>query len=103
MSTVCRACGHALAIDEPIPRDAECPGCGHDVRTCTNCRHYDPRCHNSCRETEADFVEDRHHRNFCEYFSLSREPWQPPATERAEDARKKLDALFGGRNASVTH
>jgi predicted RNA-binding Zn-ribbon protein involved in translation (DUF1610 family) len=101
-ATVCRACGTPLTIDEPIPRDAECPNCGHDVRACVNCRHYDPRLHNSCRETEADPVEDRHRRNFCEYFQLSREPWTRSTGEREGDARKKLDQLFGGGPSRTT-
>ena len=95
--TVCRSCGAALALAPPIARDAECPGCGHDVRACVNCRHYDPRMHNACRETEADPVEDRQRRNFCEYFELSRDPWKAPATGRAQDARTKLEGLFGGK------
>ena len=93
----CRACGTPLAIDEPIPRDAECPGCRHDVRSCANCRHFDPRYHNSCREPEADPIEDRHRRNFCEYFQLTREPWSTgKSAARASEARSKLDQLFGG-------
>jgi predicted RNA-binding Zn-ribbon protein involved in translation (DUF1610 family) len=118
-SSVCRACGAALSIDEPIGRDAECPSCGHDVRACVNCRHYDTRYNNACMETEAEPVEDKHRRNFCEFFSLSREPYagkggqadreraaragldklfggSGAAPDRATDARKKLDALFGG-------
>lgn len=96
MPTVCRACGAALSIDPPIPRDAECPECRHDVRACTNCRHYDPRMHNACQETEAELVEDKQRRNFCEYFELSREPWEAAAPDRANEARSKLDQLFGG-------
>jgi len=92
----CRACGAPLTIDEPLPRDAECPACGHDVRCCLNCRHYDPRLHNACRETEADPVDDPHRRNFCEYMSPNREPWTAAATGRADAARAKLDQLFGG-------
>jgi hypothetical protein len=95
MPTVCRSCGTLLSIDPPIPRAAECPKCGHDVRACVNCRHYDPRYHNSCHETAADPVEDRHRRNFCEYFELSREPWTPAAGDRAADARRKLEQMFG--------
>ena len=94
---VCRACGASLRLEEPIPRDAECPGCGHDVRCCVNCRHYDPRYHNACRETEADPVADKHHRNFCEYFQLSSEQVAPAASgTRAADARARLERLFGG-------
>ena len=101
-SPVCRACGTVLKIDEPIPRDAECPSCSHDVRACANCRHYDPRLHNSCREPEADPVEDRHRRNFCEYFQLSREPWAPAAADRQDEARRRLNELFGGAKQPAT-
>lgn len=96
MPTVCRACGTALDVPPPIPRDAECPNCGHDVRACTNCRHYDPRRHNSCQEPAADMVEDRHRRNFCEYFELSEARWVARSADRADAARRQLDQLFGG-------
>ena len=93
----CRSCGEPIALDEPVPRDAECPSCGHDVRCCANCRHYDVRYNNSCRETMADPVEDKQRRNFCEYFQLSREPWKPAAGGgREREARAKLESLFGG-------
>lgn len=94
----CRACGAPITLDLPIPRDAECENCGHDVRSCVNCRHYDTRYNNSCRETEADPVPDKHHRNFCEYFQLNAEPFQAGkvATSRESQARAKLEGLFGG-------
>jgi hypothetical protein len=95
-TTCCRSCGAPLTIGEPIPRDAECGSCGSDLRSCVNCRHYDPRLHNACRETEAEQVEDRRRRNFCEYFEPSREPWAPGSGDAAQDARAKLDRLFGG-------
>ena len=96
MPTVCRACGSPLDTPTPVPRDAECPNCRHDLRACSNCRHYDPRMHHACQETEAEPVEDKQRRNFCEYFELSEAPWKAAATDRASDARAKLDQLFGG-------
>src|SRR6266853_1800995 len=99
MPTVCRSCGTPLSLALPIPRDSVCPNCGHDVRACVNCRHYDPRYHNSCRETEAEPVEDRHRRNFCEYFEPSDEPWKAGGTTAADQARAKLDRLFDGSPA----
>jgi len=92
----CRACGAPFTIDEPVPRDAECPQCHADVRACVNCRHYDPAYHNACRETAADPVDDRRRRNFCEYFSPNRAPFVAPPGAAADAARAKLDALFGG-------
>src|SRR2546422_955106 len=68
----CQLCGAPVTIAEPIPRDAECGSCKHDLRCCRNCRHYDPAYNNSCRETMADPVEDKTRRNFCEYFYFNR-------------------------------
>ena len=96
MPTVCRACGSALDIPPPIPRDSECPNCRHDVRACSNCRHYDPGRHNACQEPAADPVEDKQRRNFCEYFELNQQPWVARSSDRADAARKQLDQLFGG-------
>jgi len=84
-------------IAEPIPRDAECPNCGKDLRSCRNCRHYDPAYNNSCRETEAEPVPEKTRRNFCEFFYFNRAPHVPAASGKpATDARAKLEALFGG-------
>ncbi|MBI5708918.1 MAG: hypothetical protein HZC42_01220 [Candidatus Eisenbacteria bacterium] len=92
----CRSCGTAVPYDEPIPRESTCERCGADLRACVSCRHYDPRYNNSCRETMADPVEDHARRNFCEYFSFTREPFAAAtgAGARAAEARAKLDALF---------
>src|SRR5215216_5915355 len=96
---VCQACGTPVPLDEPIPRDSECEGCRRDLRCCMNCRHYDPRMNNSCRETEADVVEDKARRNFCEFFLFDRAAYQPGASGnvREAEARAKLAAMFGGK------
>ncbi len=52
----CRHCGTPVTLSEPLPRDAECSGCGKDLRACVQCRHYDTAYNNSCRETMADPV-----------------------------------------------
>ena len=118
----CHSCGAPVTLAEPIPRDAECESCRRDLRSCLNCRHYDERCNNSCTEPMADPVTDKDRRNFCEYFYFSRAPFAgvrkdpkrsdaarakldalfqkpgaTPAADRAAEARRKLDALFGGK------
>jgi len=94
----CHQCGTGLDIDDPVPRDAECPSCRADVRCCLNCRHHDLACNNECRETMADPVPEKHRRNFCEYFSPERGRRAiGQAPKRAADARAKLEALFGGK------
>lgn len=93
---VCQACGRALSVFEPIPRDAACEGCGRDLRCCRNCRHWDVHYSNECTETEAEPVPDKSRRNFCEYFYYSRAPFVAGASgrDRAAEARAKLESLF---------
>ena len=94
---VCHSCGATGVPADPVPRDSACERCGTDFRCCRNCRHWDPRCHNECRETEAEaeLVVEKTRRNFCEYFDYSKEPF--PGAEkkdRAAEARAKLEAAF---------
>ncbi len=93
---VCQNCGTRVPLDEPIPRDAECGSCHRDLRCCRNCRHWDPRAANECRETEAEPVPDKTRRNFCEFFYFSRELFRGGAAtmDRAAEVRAKLEALF---------
>jgi len=94
----CQHCGAPVTFAEPIPRDAECESCKHDLRACRNCRHYNPAYNNACTEPMADPVEDKARRNFCEFFYFNRAPFLAAASQegRASDARSKLDAMFGG-------
>lgn len=96
--TQCHSCGAPVAIGDVVSRDAECESCRRDLRSCRNCRHYDGRYHNACRETSADPVEDKGRRNFCEYFSFNPAPFAGSggSTAREAQARSKLEALFGG-------
>jgi len=92
---VCQSCGASGVPDDPVPRDSSCAKCGVDFRCCRNCRHYDPRFHNECRETEAELVTEKTRRNFCEYFSYSTAAFAAAkGSDRAADAKAKLEALF---------
>jgi len=100
---VCHNCGAGGVPDDPVPRESTCEKCGADLRCCRNCRHYDPRYHNECRETEAELVADKKRRNFCEFFDYSSEPFAgAPGKDRAADARAKLESLFKKRPADET-
>jgi hypothetical protein len=98
----CQACGTAVPYDEPIPRDSECESCHRDLRCCMNCRHYDASRNNACRETEAELVEDKTRRNFCEFFSFNRRSFAAGqgVNPRAAEARARLESLFGGPPAA---
>lgn len=101
---VCHSCGAPAHVEPPVSRDAECEECGADLRACINCRHYDTAYHNDCRETEAEIVEDKRRRNFCEYFEFSEDPYASGAAQarRADDARDKLKSLFGEAGGTST-
>ena len=95
----CQHCGAPVTIAVPVPRDAECGSCRHDLRCCRNCRHYDTGYNNACKETEAEPVADKERRNFCEYFEFIPASFAGGAgtganRTRADDARARLDALF---------
>jgi len=92
---ICHGCGAPIGQGDPVPREASCPACGRDLRCCRNCRHWDERASDECRETEAERVTEKWRRNFCEYFEWSPAPFVAgQGGDRAADARARLDALF---------
>jgi hypothetical protein len=98
---VCHGCGAVMRREDPIPRDGTCDGCGRDLRCCRNCQHWDEHASGECREPEADLVQDKWRRNFCEFFAWSPAPFvADTSASRAAAARARLDALFGGPSAA---
>ena len=90
---LCYRCNAPLVFPEGrVGRRDECPQCHSDAHVCKNCRHYDPKSYNECREPQADRVVDKEKSNFCDYFSLGRSG-QAEAKSR-DEALKKLDDLF---------
>jgi len=63
------------------------------VRVCYNCKNYDTKAYNECREVQADRVVDKAKANFCDYFSLGGQN-NPGSAGSKEDALKKLNDLF---------
>ena len=64
------------------------------------CEFFDPGVRRGCREPVADDVSDRERANFCGYFTplAGAGPGVEDGTARA--ARAELDALFGGPSSS---
>ena len=92
---VCHSCGAGAVPDDPVPRESTCSRCGADLRCCKNCRHWDARYNNECRETQAEPVLEKARRNFCEFFEYSAAAFAgAPVKDRAAEARAKLEALF---------
>lgn len=52
-----------------VGRRDECFKCKWDLHVCKNCLHYDAKAYNSCKETQADVVQEKERSNFCDYFA----------------------------------
>lgn len=98
---MCWKCGKDLSYyaNSVISRSEGCPACGADIRSCKNCKFYEPGAHYDCHETVDELVQDKERGNFCDYFSLN-----PKAASKAdgasgpsaaEKARSAFDSLFG--------
>ena len=92
---VCFTCRKEVALTGKIGRREVCPHCGQELHVCRNCRFYDPRAYNACRESQAERVVDKERGNFCDYFAF-REGEAPPDGSPApgDAARDKLASLF---------
>lgn len=91
---LCHHCGGKLEFEEKVFRNDTCPACGSDVYCCLNCNDYDESYPNQCRETEAERVLLKDHRNFCEYFEIAKRGGSQLGKQKAELAKKKLEELF---------
>lgn len=89
---VCFHCQKQLAADIRITRQSTCPYCSSYLHCCLNCTHYDRFAPKQCREPMAELVREKDVANFCDFFSPRHD--RPADDSRAEDARKKLQALF---------
>jgi len=90
----CHHCGESLEFQEKVFRNDTCRNCGSDVYCCLNCSEYDESAANQCREPQAEEVSVKDRRNFCEYFKLDEKTRSASARDKAEEARRKLEALF---------
>jgi hypothetical protein len=114
MRVVCHACGADVGARERIGRRDTCARCGAELHSCQQCRFYDARAYNACREPQAERVLDKERGNFCDYFTpldaeaasgtapaaaaeTSVGTGTAPTGPRSVDARAQLDHLFRRR------
>ena len=92
----CWRCGSALD-DVPVPfaRIAECPQCRADLHVCKMCEFFDPGVRRGCKEPVADEVTDRERANFCGYLTPVAGTAPPSRDGAAQAAKSDLDGLFG--------
>jgi rRNA maturation protein Nop10 len=94
---VCALCRREVEVDKYFTRKSECPHCGGDLHICLSCRFYSETSHNKCKETKAEHQRSRDRANFCEYFEYREGGGRKGgAGDATEEARRKLDDLFGG-------
>lgn len=87
----CFSCRKKLSFEGNVGRREECPHCRADVHVCKNCKHYDSKAYNECRETSADVVREKDRSNFCDYFSPGS---QQGGVDKAALLRAQAEALF---------
>jgi hypothetical protein len=89
----CFQCGHKMdlgAVQVPGRRD-ECEKCRTDLHVCRNCRHYDPKSYNECREPQSERVQEKERSNFCDYFEIGQ---NTGGVSEREKLLAAADALF---------
>ena len=95
----CWKCGASVADLLLVPgrrvaRQAECPHCHAELHVCRACEFYATHVAKQCRETIAEEVKDKSRANFCDYFQLRPDAYQPQDDSAARTARQQLEALF---------
>lgn len=101
----CWNCGASTKdVPRPISRQATCSECFHELHCCRMCRHYDETVSaGRCREERADPPSVKEVANFCEWYQPAENACQDGRATASEDARSRLDALFGAsQEASET-
>lgn len=93
---VCWRCGTPLEpFEPPLPRAETCRACNADLHVCRMCRLFDPRVAKQCREPVAEEVKEKERANFCGYFEIRPGAYTPRDAEAAARARAELETLFG--------
>lgn len=94
----CANCGSPY--EPPIYRGTQCGDCGRELKTCRNCRHFEPGAPNDCREPSAEPVTEKDRANFCGWFSPAEDAGSSRGagaggSDAADAARAAFNSLFG--------
>lgn len=90
-SVVCFSCHKENKVSLPVGRRDECAHCGADLHVCKNCRFFDPKSYNECKEPQADVVLEKERSNFCDHFNPGGQIKTGPSKE---DLLAAAEALF---------
>lgn len=98
----CWNCGQSLDdLPRPISRHANCPACYEVVHCCRMCRWYAPGKPGDCDHDRAEPPVEKESANFCDYFSPAFGRGRATDPDRQDEARSKLDSLFGEEAADT--
>jgi hypothetical protein len=93
----CAECSaNAQFMDELKPTDT-CRGCNADLRTCRNCKFFDPGAPNECMQPVPRRIDGKNVRNECPLFKpkiLFEKAVEEKREGPVNDARKAFDDLF---------
>lgn len=90
----CPSCRRLHSYTDLVPFRAECEACSADLHVCITCRLHDRYAENECREDDAEPVAKKDRANLCEYWKPLAPGEANAATSAADEAKKKLEALF---------
>lgn len=100
MGLACWNCGHSLDdVPRPISRHATCNACFNELHCCRLCKHYRRDINSSCDEERADPPTIKENANFCDWFAPRAGAYEKK-TDKSDNAKDKLDALFGHGDGS---
>ena len=87
----CYFCGNSY--NEKIYKTTLCPSCGKELKICMNCLHYDSSAYHECRESQAEYVQDKQRANFCDYFMPGGKRTMG-SSGKEQEARNRFEDLF---------
>lgn len=91
----CALCGKRVEL--ALSEETVCRGCGSDLHTCTNCRHFDSSAPNECRESVEVRIAAKAKKNDCGLFQPKLvQEFAPDAGSggTSQDAKAAFDDLF---------
>lgn len=91
----CHRCGEPWrGLGENVAVHETCQRCGAMIHCCMNCAHYDADAPRECRNEEAEFVTEKHGKNFCEAFAFRSRSSPPALSPTPAASREKWERLF---------
>lgn len=89
----CYHCGEPWPLKETPDFSAVCEKCQNYLHSCVNCRLFDPK-GKRCTSRSTEDITNREGKNWCEEYIFA-DKKDRTDNGKSDEARKKLDQLFG--------